>query len=63
MTRILTTSGDTIISTIKNLDKSTAAGMEVILYQYRKLINLNLSTNTFYHVTDVTRGKTCNRFS
>ena len=55
MTRILTTSGDTIISTIKNLDKSTAAGLELILStNIGKLINLNISTNTFYNVIDAT---------
>lgn len=53
ITSITKTSGDTLISTLQNLGKSTSAGLEFILStSFGKLATLNLSSNTFYNVID-----------
>ncbi len=53
ITSITKTSGDTLISTLQNLGKSTSAGLEFILStSIGKFATLNLSSNTFYNIID-----------
>jgi outer membrane receptor protein involved in Fe transport len=53
ITTITTVHGDTLISTLQNLSKSTSAGLELILStSLGKYVTLNLSSNTFYNVID-----------
>ena len=53
VTSITMAHGDTLISTLQNLSKSTSAGLELILStSFGKLITLNLSSNTFYNTID-----------
>jgi len=53
ITSITKVSGDTLISTLQNLSKSTSAGLELILSSnIGKIATVNLSSNTFYNVID-----------
>jgi len=53
MTSITEIHGDTLFSTLQNLDKSTSAGLELILStSLGKVATINLSSNTFYNVID-----------
>jgi outer membrane receptor protein involved in Fe transport len=53
ITSITKTSGDTLISTLKNLSNSTSAGLELILStSLGKIVTINLSSNTFYNTID-----------
>jgi len=53
ITSITKVNGDTLISTLQNLGKSTTAGLEFILTtSFGKFATLNLSSNTFYNVID-----------
>ncbi len=53
ITSITKISGDTLISTLHNLSKSTSAGLELIFStSLGKLAIINLSSNTFYNKID-----------
>lgn len=53
ITSITKISGDTLISTLQNLSKSTSAGLELILSaNLGKVAVVNLSSNTFYNTID-----------
>jgi outer membrane receptor protein involved in Fe transport len=53
ITSITTTNGDTLISTLENLDKSTSAGLELILSMaLGKFATINLNSNIFYNTID-----------
>ena len=53
ITSITKVNGDTLVSTLQNLSKSTSAGLEIIFSAtLGKLATVNLSSNTFYNVID-----------
>lgn len=53
ITSITTIHGDTLVSTLQNLAKSTAAGLELVLSaNMGKLVTFNISSNTFYNTID-----------
>lgn len=53
ITSILTTKGDTIISTLQNLAVNKSAGLELILStEVGRFANINLNSNIFYNTID-----------
>jgi len=53
ITTITKVNGDTLVSTLQNLSKSSSAGLEFILSAtVGKLATVNISSNTFYNVID-----------